>query len=127
MVYMVDLFAGEGMCVCTGRGDRLKSGGELVQANMFAPQDLMVILIIALILFRGKKLPEIGSSLGRAIREFKHATEEWQCPIEAAPPPAPPTALTPPAARPVGQAAAIERAEDTTGGTPETLEPGTRA
>lgn len=102
------------------------SGGELVQANMFAPQDLMVILIIALVLFGGKKLPEIGSSLGKAIREFKHATEEWQRPVEAVPPPTPPAALTTPAARPVGQAAGSERAEDTTGGTPETREPGPR-
>jgi len=102
------------------------SGGELVQANLFAPQDLMVILIIALVLFGGKKLPEIGSSLGKAIREFKQATEEWQRPVEAAPPPTPPAALTTPAARPVGQAAGSERAEDTTGGTPETREPGPR-
>jgi sec-independent protein translocase protein TatA len=102
------------------------SGVELVQANMFAPQDLMVILVIALVLFGGKKLPEIGSSLGKAIREFKQATEEWQRPVEAEHLPAPPPALTTQAARPVGRAAGIERAEDTTGDKPETLEPGTR-
>jgi sec-independent protein translocase protein TatA len=103
------------------------SGVELVQANMFAPQDLMVILIIALVLFGGKKLPEIGSSLGKAIREFKQATEEWQRPVEAEHPPVPPpAALTTQAARPVGRAAGIERADEAMKEASETLEPGTR-
>ncbi len=52
-------------------------GMDLVQANMFAPQDLMLILLIALVFFGGKKLPEIGRSLGKAMREFQHATDEW--------------------------------------------------
>jgi sec-independent protein translocase protein TatA len=56
------------------------SGIDLVQANIFAPQDLMLILLIALLLFGGKKLPEIGSSLGKAMREFRRATDEWQQP-----------------------------------------------
>lgn len=33
--------------------------------------ELMVILAIAFLLFGGKKLPEIGSGLGKAIRSFK--------------------------------------------------------
>ena len=33
--------------------------------------DLIVILIIVLILFGGKKIPELSRSVGEAIREFK--------------------------------------------------------
>jgi sec-independent protein translocase protein TatA len=39
-------------------------------------QELFVILIIALLFFGGNKLPEVGSALGKAIREFKRATTE---------------------------------------------------
>ena len=34
-------------------------------------QELMLILLIALVLFGGSKIPEVGRSLGQAIREFK--------------------------------------------------------
>jgi len=33
--------------------------------------EILVVLIIALIVFGPKKLPELGNSLGRGIREFK--------------------------------------------------------
>jgi sec-independent protein translocase protein TatA len=39
-------------------------------------QELLVVLIIALFLFGGKKLPEIGQSLGRALRSFKEGSEK---------------------------------------------------
>ncbi len=38
--------------------------------------DLIVILIIALIIFGPRKLPEIGGAVGKSIREFKKATSE---------------------------------------------------
>jgi TatA/E family protein of Tat protein translocase len=34
-------------------------------------QELLVILVIALIIFGPSKLPQIGSGLGKAIRDFK--------------------------------------------------------
>ena len=38
-------------------------------------QELMLILIIAMFFFGGKKLPEIAKGLGKGIREFKRASE----------------------------------------------------
>lgn len=35
------------------------------------PMEIGIVLIIALIVFGPKKLPELGSSLGKGIREFK--------------------------------------------------------
>ena len=39
-------------------------------------QELIVILIIALFLFGGKKLPEIGAGLGKGLRAFKKGLNE---------------------------------------------------
>ena len=46
------------------------------------PGELLLILVIALLLFGPQKLPELGKSLGRAMREFKRATQELQDTIE---------------------------------------------
>ena len=39
-------------------------------------QELLVILAIVMLLFGGKRLPELGKGLGKAIRGFKEAEEE---------------------------------------------------
>ena len=39
-------------------------------------QEILVILVIALIVFGPRKLPEIGKSLGRGIAEFKKASSD---------------------------------------------------
>ena len=38
--------------------------------------ELILILIIALVIFGPSKLPEMGASIGKAIREFRNATKE---------------------------------------------------
>jgi sec-independent protein translocase protein TatA len=38
--------------------------------------ELLVVLVIALIVFGPGKLPELGGSLGRAIKNFKNAIHE---------------------------------------------------
>jgi sec-independent protein translocase protein TatA len=35
------------------------------------PLEILIVLVIALIVFGPKRLPELGSSLGRGIREFR--------------------------------------------------------
>ena len=39
-------------------------------------QELMVILVIALVLFGGKKLPELARGLGKSLQEFKKGVDE---------------------------------------------------
>lgn len=38
--------------------------------------ELIIILVIALVVFGPKKLPDIGRALGTSIKEFKKATKE---------------------------------------------------
>ena len=46
-------------------------------------QELLVIFIIALLVFGPKRLPELGRALGRGIREFRRASEEFRSTIES--------------------------------------------
>ncbi|MGN6378139.1 MAG: Sec-independent protein translocase subunit TatA/TatB [Gaiellales bacterium] len=66
---------------------------------MFEPswEKLLIVLVIALIVLGPKKLPEVGRSLGKGIREFKDGVTGKE---EEQPPAQPPTAITPPPASP---------------------------
>jgi len=44
--------------------------------------ELIIILVIALIIFGPRKLPELGKSLGKSIHEFKKASTELQNTLE---------------------------------------------
>lgn len=41
-------------------------------------QELVVILVIALIIFGPGKLPEVGKAIGKSINEFKRASRDLQ-------------------------------------------------
>ena len=45
-------------------------------------QELILIFVIALLVFGPKNLPQLGRSLGRAMREFKRASDEFRSTIE---------------------------------------------
>jgi sec-independent protein translocase protein TatA len=47
--------------------------------------DLIVILVIALLIFGPKKLPEMGSAIGKSIKEFKKGMNELTAPKEEEP------------------------------------------
>ncbi|HTI13137.1 MAG TPA: twin-arginine translocase TatA/TatE family subunit [Dictyobacter sp.] len=40
------------------------------------PVDLIVVLVVALLIFGPKKLPEMGSSIGKSIKEFRKGMNE---------------------------------------------------
>jgi sec-independent protein translocase protein TatA len=39
--------------------------------NNIGPMELIIVLVIALLVIGPKRLPEVGKSLGRGMREFK--------------------------------------------------------
>ena len=40
------------------------------------PMELFIILVIVLVLFGAKRVPEIGASIGKGIREFKKSMND---------------------------------------------------
>lgn len=63
--------------------------------NLFTPSHLIIILVIALLIFGPRKLPELGKGLGEGLRGFKDgikgttdaAKQETVTKTEAAPTP----------------------------------------
>ena len=52
---------------------------------MFGPigmPEMLVILVIALLIFGPRKLPELGKSLGRSLGEFRRASNELRNTLE---------------------------------------------
>jgi len=44
--------------------------------------ELLLLLVIALLVFGPKKLPEVGRSIGKALREFRRTSDEIKEKIE---------------------------------------------
>lgn len=44
--------------------------------------ELIIILVIALVIFGPAKLPEVGSALGKTIREFKTSAKEVESTVK---------------------------------------------
>src|SRR5437870_1724145 len=65
-------------------------------------QEMLVIGVLALLVFGPSKLPELGRMFGRAMREFRRASDEFRSTVETnlnlndtSPPPAPATTEAP--------------------------------
>ena len=69
------------------------------------PLELVIILVIALVILGPGKLPDVGASLGKSIREFRKASSDVQDAVRVDTTPMPP-AQTP--AAPVAPTAGID-------------------
>lgn len=67
--------------------------------NIGAPE-LIIILVIALLILGPGKLPEVGASIGKSIREFRKASSDLSdsVKVDTSPLPANPPAAAPAAA-----------------------------
>jgi len=89
--------------------------------------EIIVILLVALLVFGPRKLPEVGRTVGKSLREFRRATSNLKAEFEQdlEPPRTPPRRRRPPvtgrdgadAAEPAPQESPEPRAE--TGGSPD--------
>lgn len=62
-------------------------GGDILgpEVRVFGPlgvPEMILIFVVALLLFGPRKMPQIGRSLGRAIGEFRRASNEFKRTIE---------------------------------------------
>jgi TatA/E family protein of Tat protein translocase len=74
------------------------------------PGELLIVLVIALVVLGPGRLPEVGSALGKSIREFRKAASDVKDatsldPIKTDPEPVPPTAHVPMSTPAVGSVA----------------------
>ena len=54
-------------------------------SGLFQPMHLLIILVIVLVIFGPRKLPELGSSLGKAIKGFKRSLDDTDKKLEEGP------------------------------------------
>ena len=78
--------------------------------------EIMLIFLIILLVFGAKRLPEIGSSLGKGIREFKGSIREIERELKVPDLPPPPATTSADAAPPA-------ESESDDGGEPRRLTP----
>ncbi len=82
---------------------------------------MLVIGVIALLVFGPSKLPELGRMVGRAMREFRRASDEFRTTVETNlnindldPPPAPPVTTDPSLSVATAEPATAPSLEETT-------------
>ena len=73
------------------------------------PLELVIILVIALVILGPGKLPDVGASLGKSIREFRKASSDVQDAVRVDTSPLPPQQAEPAApAAPATTTASVE-------------------
>ena len=72
------------------------------------PMELFIVLVIVLVLFGAKRVPEIGASIGKGIREFKRSIND----VDRAVREPEPDPLTQDRLPPASVDPAVRRAED---------------
>ena len=86
------------------------------------PLELVIILVIALLILGPGKLPDVGSALGKSIREFRKASSDLGDSVKVDTSPLPPTAQETPAT-PAAPAAAVTPAIPAAAAAATTTEP----
>ena len=76
----------------------------LASLTNLAGPDLLIILLIVLVLFGAKKLPELARGMGQAVKEFQKAKDEFTDELHKAAPATPATPAVQPAASTVARA-----------------------
>ncbi len=64
--------------------------------DALSPLHLVLLMIVALLVFGPRRLPELGGAVGKTIREFQRSMAEARAGVSAAPPPASDRALAEP-------------------------------
>ena len=90
---------GFGALLAVFRGLTLRTTGEFMNATLavlgLSGGELVLVLVVILVLFGARRIPEFAKGLGKGITEFKKASREVTDEIERAveePPPPPPKA-----------------------------------
>ncbi len=86
----------------------------------FGMGEMIFVFLIVLLLFGAKRLPEIGASLGKGIREFKSSVREIEHELKV-PEPQIHRSASPPPAVAGGEERTTERAGEDDGGEPKSL------
>jgi sec-independent protein translocase protein TatA len=60
-----------------------KNGGEIMIGGL-GVTEILVILLIVLLLFGAKRIPDVAQGLGKGLREFKKASQDIQKDIREA-------------------------------------------
>jgi sec-independent protein translocase protein TatA len=63
-------------CICDFSLTKDTNTGGTYMIGGFGVWELIIILLIVLVIFGAKKLPEIGDGIGKAISNFKKASNE---------------------------------------------------
>jgi sec-independent protein translocase protein TatA len=53
--------------------------------DLFAPGHLIIVLLIVILLFGSKKIPDLAKGIGEGIKEFKKATKDAEKEIQNPP------------------------------------------
>jgi sec-independent protein translocase protein TatA len=61
-----------------------KERGRDIMFGGLGPTEILVILLIVLLLFGAKRIPEVAQGLGKGLREFKKAAKDIQKDIDQA-------------------------------------------
>lgn len=62
--------------------------------SSFGMGEILILMLVVLIVFGARRLPEMGASLGRGLREFKRSLNEATDALRTDEPPARPPSLT---------------------------------